>query len=79
MADAQIPGATEEEYELSAEALGAIRFIVGILKPRMATESRLSLVIQQLTKLAEETDTNPSSRLAALHAESARIEGDCRY
>lgn len=70
-----LPGATEEEYELSAEALGAIRFIVGILKPRMATtESRLSLVIQQLTKLAEETDTNPSSRLAALHAERARIE-----
>ena len=35
-------GASEEEYELSVEAMGAIRFILGVLKPRtMAIESRL--------------------------------------
>lgn len=68
-------GALEEEYELSAEALAAIRFITGMLKPRQtATESRLSLVIQQLSKLAEDTDTNPQSRLAALRSERDRIE-----
>jgi hypothetical protein len=68
-------GATEEEYELSADAAGAIRFIVGQLTPRTtATESRLSLVIQQLTRLAEETDVNPSSRIKALRAERDRID-----
>lgn len=68
-------GASEEEYELSADAISATRFITGILKPRStATESRLSLVIQQLARLAEDTDTNPKSRLAALHAERARID-----
>ena len=34
-----------------------------------ATESRLAAVMQQLTRLAEETDSNPRSRLAALTAE----------
>src|SRR5207248_2166558 len=68
-------GATEEEYELSAEAVSAVRFITGILKPRStATESRLSLVIQQLARLAEDTDTNPKSRLVALRAERDRID-----
>jgi hypothetical protein len=68
-------GASEEEYELSADALSAIRFITGVLKPRTtATESRLSLVIQQLAKLADETDTNPSTRLEALRAERDRID-----
>jgi Protein of unknown function (DUF3375) len=69
------PGASEEEYELSAEALMAIRFITGVLRPRTtATESRLSLVIQQLARLAEETDTNPSSRLESLRAERDRVD-----
>lgn len=68
-------GASEEEYELSAEALTAMRFVLGVLKPRtMATESRLSLVIQQLSRLAEETDTNPASRLDALRRERDRID-----
>jgi hypothetical protein len=68
-------GASEEDYELSADALNGIRFITGVLKPRtMATESRLSLVIQQLSRLAEETDTNPASRLDALHKERDRID-----
>lgn len=68
-------GASEEEYELSSEALNGIRFITGALKPRTtATESRLSLVIQQLSRLAEETDTNPTSRLEALRKERDRIE-----
>jgi hypothetical protein len=69
------PGASEEEYELSADALNGIRFITGALRPRTtATESRLSLVISQLTQLADETDANPTTRLESLKAERARID-----
>lgn len=68
-------GAPEEEYELSSDAAGAIRFIVGLLTPRTsATESRLSLVIGQLAQLADETNINPSSRIQALRAERVRID-----
>lgn len=68
-------GASEEEFELSVDALTALRFVTGLLKPRTtATESRLSVVIHQLSRLAEETNTNPQARLAALHAERDRID-----
>ena len=68
-------GAAEEEYELTAAAAGAIRFVNGLLERRTAaTESRLSTVIQQLARLAEETETNPEARIAALLAERARID-----
>lgn len=67
-------GALEEEYELSANTVSAIRFASSLLQPRTtATESRLYTVMQQLTRLAEETDTNPATRLAALEAERERI------
>src|SRR5579884_3769067 len=69
------PGAAEEEYELSAAAATAIRFVTGLAEPRTAaTESRLAIVIQQLVKLAEETDTNPESRIASLVAERERLD-----
>src|SRR5665213_1074566 len=56
------PGTSDEIYELTADTIQAIRFLNGILKPRIsATESRLSTVISQLTRLAEETDANPKS------------------
>jgi hypothetical protein len=49
-------GASEEEYELSAQTAQAIRFVSSLDTPRIAaTESRLSLVIQQLVRLAEQT------------------------
>lgn len=68
-------GASEEEYELTTDTASALRFISSILKPRpTATESRLATVIQQLTRLAEETDANPKSRVAVLLAERARID-----
>src|SRR5712692_6365797 len=69
------PGATEEEYELSAAASAAIRFAAGLVAPHtMATESRLAVVIQQLVRLAEETDTNPETRIATLQSERDRID-----
>lgn len=72
-------GASEEEFELTADAASALRFLNGLLKPRTtATESRLATVIQQLTRLAEETDTNPKTRMATLVAERERIDAEIR-
>jgi len=67
--------AAEEEYELTAAGAAAIRFVDGLIENRSsATESRLSTVIQQLVRLAEDTETNREMRLAALEAERARID-----
>ena len=72
-------GASEEVFELTAEAISALRFLSGLLKPRTAaTESRLATVIQQLTRLAEETDANPETRMATLVAERKRIDAEIR-
>ena len=68
-------GAAEEEYEVSSAAAIAIRFIAGLASPHSAaTESRLAVVIQQLVKLAEETDTNPETRAASILAERERLD-----
>lgn len=68
-------GAAEEEYEVSSAAATAIRFIAGLADPRSAaTESRLAVVIQQLVKLAEETDSNPETRIASLLSERDRLD-----
>jgi len=68
-------GASEEVYELSSEAVHAIRFVMSLLTRRsLATESRLQTVMQQLLRLSEETDPNPRSRIEALLAERERID-----
>lgn len=65
----------EEEYELSTPAIQAIRFISALDKPHTAaTESRLSLVIGALAKLADDTDADKVRRIARLRAEQERIE-----
>lgn len=70
-------GASEEEYELTAPAIAALRFITGLGSTRsVATESRLTLVIQQLTQLARQTDPDPESRLQELRAERARVDAE---
>jgi hypothetical protein len=69
------PGATEEEYELSTSTVEAIRLVSAIAEPHSAaTESRLSLVIQALVGLAEDTDTDKYRRIERLIAEQARID-----
>lgn len=74
------PGANEEVFELTADAANALRFIASILKPRVAaTESRLAAVIQALTRLAEETDPNPRTRIEALLAERGRIDREIEF
>ena len=70
-------GAPEETYELSADAAAALRFVGTLMAPKTtATESRLATVIDQITKLADETDTQPERRIAALQAERDRIDRD---
>lgn len=73
------PGAAEEAYELSVDAVGALRILGALARPRTAaTESRLATVMQQVVRLAEETDANPKTRLAALLAERERIDQEIR-
>jgi hypothetical protein len=68
-------GAPEEVLELSAESTAAIRWVSGLDKPRTAaTESRLASVLQQVIRLAEETDANPRTRLATLRTERDRLD-----
>lgn len=68
-------GASEEEYELSTATVEVIRFLSNVAEPHSAaTESRLSLVIQALAGLAEDTDTDKQRRIKRLLAEKARIE-----
>lgn len=63
------PGASEEEYELSSAAVEAIRFLSALAEPHSAaTESRLSLVIQALVGLAEDTDADKSRRIERLRS-----------
>lgn len=72
-------GKAEEEYELAPATEAAIRFLTSLIDRRTtATESRLSAVIQQLVRLAEETDTNPETRIAAIKAERERIDSQLR-
>lgn len=68
-------GAEEEEFELSTAALQALRLVTALQSTRaVATESRLSLVINQLSQLAQDTDPNPESRLEKLYEERRKID-----
>jgi hypothetical protein len=70
-------GAPEEQYELATSTIEAIRFVSGLVKPHAsATESRLSLVIDALARLSDDTDTDKARRIARLRADQARIERD---
>ena len=70
-------GADQEQYELATAALQAIRFADGLEQARVAaTESRLALVIEQLSALAAQTEADPDARLSALHDERDRIDAE---
>ncbi len=70
-------GADQEQYELSTAALQAIRFADGLEQARVAaTESRLALVIEQLSQLAAQTESDPDARLSALRDERDRIDAE---
>jgi hypothetical protein len=70
-----LPGEPEEQYELSAAAAAAIRFVQSLdTSYTAATESRLSLVIDALARLAKDTDTDKARRISRLMAERDRID-----
>ncbi|QTO23918.1 DUF3375 domain-containing protein [Burkholderia seminalis] len=72
-------GASEEQYELAADVVPAMRLVMGLLEPRQtATESGLAVVIDSVLRLAADTDPDPESRLRALHEESRRITEEIR-
>jgi hypothetical protein len=70
-----LPNEREEHYELSLAAVSALALADRIARPKAtATESRLATVVSLILKLEEETDLNPSSRIATLEVERSRIE-----
>lgn len=72
-----LPGAREEEYELSAAAVEAIRLVQTLVKPHTAaTESRLALVMSALQQLADDTDTDKARRVERLRSERDRIDAE---
>ncbi len=72
-------GVTEEVYELSTASVEAIRFLAASATPHAsATESRLSLVIQALAGLAEDTDSNRERRIQRLQEEQQRISAEIK-
>jgi Protein of unknown function (DUF3375) len=69
--------AREETFELSPGALAAIQFVSQLAEPRQTvTESRLSNIFAALRQLAQDTDPNVTSRLAALRVEQDRIAAE---
>jgi hypothetical protein len=70
-----LAGEPEEQYELSTAAAAAIRFVDSLNQPyTAATGSRLTLVINALVQLAEDTDTDKAHRIQRLVQERARID-----
>ncbi|TDX79513.1 uncharacterized protein DUF3375 [Rathayibacter sp. PhB151] len=64
-----------ETFELSPEAIVAIRFLEGRAAPRSSvTESRLTGLATQVRLLAIETDPDTNTRVALLEEELDRIE-----
>lgn len=68
------PGSREEEYELTTSAIEAIRIVSGMAAPHSAaTESRLGIVIDSLSRLSDDTDSDQARRTARLRDEHERI------
>jgi len=74
-----IAQARQETYELSHGAALAISFAKRLIKPqRMATQSRLNTIINQINNLALETDANEENRRMLLLEERSRIDEQLR-
>src|SRR5699024_7029934 len=73
------PQRTETTFEPSPATIDAIQFIASLEEHRpTTTESRLTLVIQQFERLAQETETDRDVRLADLQRRRERIEAEIR-
>ncbi|MEG1167673.1 DUF3375 domain-containing protein [Gordonibacter sp.] len=70
-----VPQSRQETYELSSGALAAIQYAKRLMQPhRTATQSRLGLIIDQISSLALATDDNEEHRRQALLEERARLD-----
>lgn len=70
-------GALEEQYELTAGALEAIRILSRALTRRSGpSESRLEMLAHAVVKLAQDADPDPARRIEQLEAEKRRIDED---
>lgn len=68
-------GALEEQYELTASALEAIRILSRALTRRSGpSESRLEMLAHAVVKLAQDADPDPARRIEQLEAEKRRID-----
>lgn len=68
-------GALEEQYELTAGALEAIRILSRALTRRSGpSESRLEMLAHAVVKLAQDADPDPARRIEQLEAEKRRID-----
>ena len=73
------PQRTETTFEPSPATIDAIQFIASLEEHRpTTTESRLTLVVQQFERLAQETETDRDVRLADLQRRRERIEAEIR-
>lgn len=73
------PQRTETTFEPSPATIDAIQFIASLEEHRpTTTESRLTLVVQQFERLAEETEADRDVRLADLQRRRERIEAEIR-
>jgi len=72
-----LDGAADEEYELSAAAIQGLRIVESLQTQRtVATESRLSIVMDQLASLKLQTDADPITRLELLYDDRRRIDAE---
>lgn len=68
-------GVLEEQYELTAGALEAIRILSRALTRRSGpSESRLEMLAHAVVKLAQDADPDPARRIEQLEAEKRRID-----
>lgn len=68
-------GALEEQYELTAGALEAIRILSRALTRRSGpSESRLEMLAHAVVKLAQDADPDPARRIEQLEAEKRSID-----
>lgn len=70
-----VPGGKGETFSMTSAGHDAIRVLERLSQPLpAATDSRLSMISNEMVRLATDTDSSVASRVAALEAERDRVE-----
>ena len=70
-----VPGGKGETFSMTSAGHDAIRVLERLSQPLpAATDSRLSMISNEMVRLATDTDSSIASRVAALEAERTRLE-----